>query len=410
MPYDVGSPPERIKGLPKEAQEIWIKVFNSAIEQYKGDEGKANATAWSAVEKAGWKKQGDKWVKYELETEDLLNREIFSIADDPNGHHYTEKELEEMVQGFHETKEILKPYLKLGHDEKQKLAQKSGMPALGWIENLRKEGKKLIADFIKVPKKLVELIKAGAYRRVSAEIFWNMDVGEKKYKKLLKAVSLLGADTPACGDLEDIISLYSADFQTYTSNAECHEYQFETGKDGILKEVGKNLKEEKKKMDELETLKKENETLKSQIEDFKGQVAKLTQEKEATVKQVEMVQNELKTKKEEEIKTQVNSIADKLIEEKHLLPAQKEGFCSLLFEMKNAPETKKYKIGEEEKTSEEILTGLLSNSQVVLNTGDKTEIGDVGQGEDNEATRKQAEAYQKEHNVSYPEALKAISK
>jgi len=64
MPYTVSSPPKRIKGLPKHAQEIWIKAFNSALKQY-GDEIKANKVAWAAVKKAGYVKRGEKWVKAE---------------------------------------------------------------------------------------------------------------------------------------------------------------------------------------------------------------------------------------------------------------------------------------------------------------------------------------------------------
>ena len=62
MPYTVDNPPERIKNLPEHAQEIFISAFNSAITQYKGDEEKANATAWAAVktkyeqdEEGNWK-------------------------------------------------------------------------------------------------------------------------------------------------------------------------------------------------------------------------------------------------------------------------------------------------------------------------------------------------------------------
>jgi cation transport regulator len=43
------NPPEAVKGLPKHAQEIFVSAFNAAFEQYKGDEAKANQTAWAAV-------------------------------------------------------------------------------------------------------------------------------------------------------------------------------------------------------------------------------------------------------------------------------------------------------------------------------------------------------------------------
>lgn len=60
MPYSISNPPKKIKRLGKKAQRIWIKTYNSAIKQYKGDEGKAHATAWSAVKKAGYKTKQSK--------------------------------------------------------------------------------------------------------------------------------------------------------------------------------------------------------------------------------------------------------------------------------------------------------------------------------------------------------------
>lgn len=51
MPYDHNNPPDKLKGLSDSDKEKWVKVFNSAYDTYDGDEGKAHATAWSAVNK-----------------------------------------------------------------------------------------------------------------------------------------------------------------------------------------------------------------------------------------------------------------------------------------------------------------------------------------------------------------------
>jgi cation transport regulator len=64
MPYTTNTLPAGIKRLPEHAQEIYIEAFNSAFEQYKGDEGRANATAWSAV-KEKYRKSGEEWVAKE---------------------------------------------------------------------------------------------------------------------------------------------------------------------------------------------------------------------------------------------------------------------------------------------------------------------------------------------------------
>lgn len=385
------------------------------------------AVAWTTWKKTH-KKEDGKWVKvekHELETEDLPNREIFSIVGDPKGHHYTEGDLEKIVEGFYETKSALKPYLKLGHDEEQKLAknsglvQKSGMPALGWIENLRKAGKKLIADFIKVPKKLCELIKVGAYRRLSPEIFWNLAIGGKRYNRLLKDVAILGADTPECGDLNDIMALYiaNAEFTTYQTDAKVESYEFDFDGEKILEE-----KEEK--MAELEKLKEENKKYEKEKKEAEEK-AKLAEEEkvkaeEATKKAEEekkkaeeekgKAEKELTEKKEEETKTEINAKVEKLINDGHWYPADKDILVAKMTDERKASEIKKYKVGEEEKTFEEFFFEIVEKFDVDLNREEKSEIGDMASKEDNRALKAKAEKYAKDNKVSYVEALKTVSK
>jgi len=72
MPYDkISELPDSVKdSLPKHAQEIYMKAYNSAWEQYdepeerRGDSSReetAHRVAWAAVKKK-YEKQGDKWV------------------------------------------------------------------------------------------------------------------------------------------------------------------------------------------------------------------------------------------------------------------------------------------------------------------------------------------------------------
>ena len=50
MPYQALSDlPDAVQKMPNHAQEIYMKAFNNAFEQYNGDEAKSAATAWSAV-------------------------------------------------------------------------------------------------------------------------------------------------------------------------------------------------------------------------------------------------------------------------------------------------------------------------------------------------------------------------
>jgi len=66
MPYTLNNYPDRIKSLPSKAREIWVKAFNNAYIKYNGSEQKSNATAWAAIEKAGYKKdsQTGEWKRW----------------------------------------------------------------------------------------------------------------------------------------------------------------------------------------------------------------------------------------------------------------------------------------------------------------------------------------------------------
>jgi cation transport regulator len=66
MPYDsIKDLPASVRdNLPKHAQEIYQKAYNSAWDEYDHDEERAHRVAWSAVKKR-YKKDDDtgKWGK-----------------------------------------------------------------------------------------------------------------------------------------------------------------------------------------------------------------------------------------------------------------------------------------------------------------------------------------------------------
>ena len=67
----------------------------------------------------------------------LSNVPIFSVGT-WNSDVYTEADLDHMVAAFGQVG--FKPPLKLGHDKSQPLGKSDGMPALGWVANLRRQG------------------------------------------------------------------------------------------------------------------------------------------------------------------------------------------------------------------------------------------------------------------------------
>ena len=251
--YSPDQPPDQIKGLPKHAQEIWIAAFNSAYEQYE-DEGKAAATAWAAV-KTKYKQDKDgTWVALEekMETVNIANVEIAAVGKwhgmangKPVEIEITAKDLDALVDSFDELsgneKLNYEPPVKLGHDDKQKLLQEDGYPAAGWIDSVKKVGNKLVSAWRDVPKKIAELIKAGAYRKISPEFYSDYAIGGKTYSRVLKAVSLLGADIPAIKSTKDIAALYGSEAMLDEQGVPFQTLLFEDSGEVTLDEIMSDL-------------------------------------------------------------------------------------------------------------------------------------------------------------------------
>lgn len=108
--------------------------------------------------------------------------------------------------------------IKIGHGRSQKMLRNSGlftdeMPAGGWVENIRFRGNdgKLIGDLKRVPRKLAELIRVGAFRTRSVELskVTSQTHGGKEYDSVVTGLALLGAKAPAVRTLDDVWALYS---------------------------------------------------------------------------------------------------------------------------------------------------------------------------------------------------------
>lgn len=155
----------------------------------------------------------------EMETKTLENVEIFRTGI-WKGRLYTISDLEEIEGNFRKLHDKLKVPFKLGHGNE--IANRSGMPAIGWFETLKRVGDKLIASIIDVPKKVFELVRAGAYKKISSEIFldyWDKD-SKTKLGKVFAGAALLGADLPEVDSLDDILALYSREPEVFTFSKE----------------------------------------------------------------------------------------------------------------------------------------------------------------------------------------------
>lgn len=139
----------------------------------------------------------------------LTGVEIFR-AGKWNQDQYTTDDLDEMVKAFDRVG--FQPPVKLGH------STEPGAPAYGWVSKIWRKGEKLLADLAQIPTELYNMIKSGAYRHVSSEIFWQLKRDSQTFPRVLKAVALLGAEVPAVGGLKPLtanLSVPDGHVETY---------------------------------------------------------------------------------------------------------------------------------------------------------------------------------------------------
>jgi hypothetical protein len=111
-----------------------------------------------------------------------------------NGDVYTDSDLDDIVSAYKDLD--YKPAIKVGHSKDE-----PGAPAYGWVENVRRVGTKLVADFTSMHDSVVDAIRKRSYDRVSSEIYFNFKRGAKTFRRALKAVALLGSEVPAVANL-----------------------------------------------------------------------------------------------------------------------------------------------------------------------------------------------------------------
>jgi hypothetical protein len=326
----------------------------------------------------------------EIERETVYNIkdvEIFRVGK-WNGDEYTEKDLDDIVESFDKIGNQIKPYLKLGHNSEQKLLQKDGMPAAGWVTDVRRKGKQLIANFKNVPKKIKELLDRKAYGRISAEIYWNLKEGSKVHRRVLKAVSLLGADTPAIGSLDDFINLY-------TEN-----YEFEILKNyDILEDT---------KMDE------------KQVQELNNKVAELQKKLTTYEKENETLKCEIIEKEYAKRKIEVEAFLNSKVKEGKVLPSQVQTYMALAL---NNEEVKVYSYiedNQERKIENDgfgLIKSIIDCNPALVEFSEKTHTdqeekklySNQEELSENDKLDMKIQEYAKENKVEYPEAFEAIA-
>ncbi len=395
--------PDAVKGaLPKEAQTIYRKAFNGA---YDGSDKTAAKTAWAAVKKAGWSKDGDgNWSKNNAVDDEAksfaetheFDAEIFSVGT-WNGDKYGRRDLEEIAANFRTLSDRVKPPVKLGH------VAKEGQPALGWVKDLKVKGKTLVATLTEVPQIVYDAIKAGLYKRVSSEIYWNYKAAsDKTYKYVLKAVALLGADIPAVGDLSDLtayltqISTPDGSFERIAS----YELELEPDDAFKIKFITDHVDKEHKKMSE-----KKEKTYQEEYENERKAREIAEQEKadmEAELKKFKEQQE--KERHEARIK-EFTDTCEALVKDGKMTPAERDGLVE-------GVSTLTYTEDNGFLLPFETVKQFVEGRQIL----DTEEHGESGEEDKQEKTytsasdelADRARKYQRDNKVTYTEATDAV--
>lgn len=336
-----------------------------------------------------------------------------------NGDRFTDDDLNQIVESFKKTKDKLRPYVKIGHGDSQNLLSKDELPKAGVIENVRKVGSKLIADLVQVPKKVFEVVKRKAFDKISSELFVNIDISGERHPFALKAVALLGGETPAVHDLNSIMDLFCYEgiaigYSDNTNNSK--EYDFEQSYFNKKEEEGFSMNPEE--------LTRQNARLEAKIKSFQDENAELSDE----IKKAEEVQKQYKETQEKlevenkELSEKVNTLEkqfreskiytaiDNSIKEGKIMPSQRELLFGLITSVKLDDQAKVFKVKDKEyKSGEEMIFALIDsfNEKPELNIDEKS---GKGKSKDEDATIKLAEEYAEKNKVSFSQALIEVSK
>jgi hypothetical protein len=351
----------------------------------------------------------------ERQVYDIDNVEIFASGK-WNGDEYTNDDLDDMVNNFSKLNGRVKPFIKLGHDEGQKLLQKDGLPAAGWVTGLHRKGDKLLAKFSSVPKKIHNLIKNKAYGRFSSEVYWNLKNGGDTHKRVLKGVALLGGDTPAVSSLDDFINLYELnDLEELKS--------YSIDESNITVEMIKNCTEIDAEIQKEADIMPEIKELEQKIDSLEKKYTKDVEDKDIQIKELSEKLDAVNSEKLENAKNakieKVENYIEAKIKDGKMTPAQGKFYTTLaLADILDANDegvkSYSYKEGDDQKVVEfsdnlELVKGIIDND-ADIDTSEKTEKSEPNsesyteEKEEKELDEKLVKDYCDKNSLNYDDA------
>lgn len=309
----------------------------------------------------------------------IPNVEIFATGTWRGSHtmEVTVADLDAIVASYNElgTRPGFQPFLKLGHGADQRfIGQKKGAPNLGFVENVRRMGDKVLADFTNVPQALVDLIRNRRYNTVSIELKPTYEFAGKVYRNVLYAVALLGAEWPAVKDLKELSASLFEDDPSAAGVGEValfEEQLMTTYSQEQLDSLIKAARAEEKA---------------AVAATFTEQVTALTRERDDFKGKSERADKALRTFEAAQHSKDIERLVDDAIKEGKLLPKQKAQAIQIAHAM---PGTMKF--GDKEQDGAKAFAEFIKGFGKAVDTkergaaGDKTEFADAGDEVDKKA-------------------------
>lgn len=325
--------------------------------------------------------------------------EVFKAGTYPQGK-FTKKEIAQIAKNYDPT--FCEAPITIDH-------QQSG-PAYGWVDDVKADGEKLKVSFKEVPKEFEQAVNDGKYKKVSVELYRNLD-GKGAY---LKAVSFLGAAMPQVKGLE-AIKFMDAESDTYEFEGVNEDNEPEKFSEQDIEDLKKqvsdletqvaNFRENNKKLETIKSLKDKISALNDEVATFKEKA----QGKEEIEKELSDIKNSIKKREFEEF-------IEKQIDKGILVPANKNVVLSVLQELDNVK-----KFGEDsavitdfksfiESLPNQIKYGELATKEKQADPTNEDVEKFANADEDSLQVFKEAKALAAKNNISFKEALLKLNK
>ena len=272
--------------------------------------------------------------------------------------------------------------------------------AYGWVASLKYDAGRLLANIAQIPVEFAAQLKAGVYKKRSAEISRKPVAGRAPY---LRAFAWLGAKPPAVKGMADFspVALSDEEGNTVILYEEVSANMLDIK--ALLALLGEKARQSFKARiigdgDDAKLEIVPDEPVVKVADAANPQLDELLKTSQAQAALIEQLKADAKTRdtevsalKVDADRKSVEAEVAALCSEGRVLPAEREELTELLFSMRNSSTTIKLSDGSEVSSYERLLAALKKRPKLAHLMSEVTPADDEGQVQLSEADRKVAE-------------------